>query len=386
MKLSRPAIPLLALAATFLMAGADRSHADGQAEAHTPAGFALPLPDPVFTFPGDHGSHPAFQLEWWYLTGHLRTEAGEEFGFQATFFRRAGETPQGPDPAGGAFASAPVYLAHMAVTDPGGRSFRFQERLNRAGWDARAATHTLDVANGNWSLRRLEGTADRFVLRGTVRGEASMDLTLEAVKPLVVFGERGVSRKAEDPSAASHYLTFPRLRATGSLRLDGIPRTVSGQAWMDHEFSSSQLGADQAGWDWASLQLTDGREVMVYRMRRLDGSTDPHSTLAWISGDGSVDQAGPDTFRWEPGDPWSSPHTGGRYPIRPRIHATDPATGKPVTFRLEPLLDGQELDGGLGGIPYWEGACRVRDADGREVGRAYLELTGYVRPVTGPLR
>ena len=371
---------LQSVAVAALTVAAGSPGAFGQAL--TPSGFAIPQPDPEFRFPRDHGSHPAFQIEWWYVTGHLQDDTGRDFGYQATFFRRAGPTPDGRT-TGGLFDSAPVFLAHMALTDVDGRTFRFQERLNRAGWDARASDRTLDVSNGNWSLRREPGDTDRFVLRGGVRAEAAFELVLEPAKPMVVFGRRGVSRKAADPSAASHYLTFTRLRTTGTLTRDGVAVPVTGESWMDHEYSSSQLGADQVGWDWASLQLADGREVMVYRMRRADGSTDPYSTLAWIGRDGTLTQSGPEAFRWEEGTPWTSPRTGGRYPVRPRIHVTDSEDGRAVVFRLEPRLEAQEIDGALGGVPYWEGACRVLGADGREIGRAYLELTGHVRPVTG---
>lgn len=223
-------------------------------------------------------------------------------------------------------------------------------------------------------------------LVGGIRAEVRWDLSLVPSKPLVVFGKDGVSRKGDDPSAASHYLTFPRLKVEGRWEYEGREQQVRGQAWMDHEFSSSQLTADQVGWDWASVQLNDGREVMAYRMRRRDGTTDRHSTLAWVDRDGRVTQWGPDRYRLEPIATWRSPRTGGEYPLGLILETEDPETGEAVVWRLEPLAVDQELSGAIGGVPYWEGACRVMDVSGRQVGEAFVELTGYAGDLAGRLR
>jgi predicted secreted hydrolase len=345
----------------------------------TAEGFAVPQAGYRFQFPRDHGSHPEFKLEWWYITGHLFAEGGRRFGYQATFFRSAA-----PDKSG------QLYLAHMALLDVRSGKFYHQERLNREGWDAGAATETLDVRNGPWTLRLMEpdgGTereggaetspvAERMELRGSVRADASFALTLTPEKPLVIFGENGVSRKGAEPTAASYYLTFPRLKAEGTLTLGEETFRVSGQSWMDHEISSSQLGAGQVGWDWVSVQLADGREIMFYRLRLNDGSSDPASTLTWIAADGGLTKS---DFGWEVLDTWTSAETGGVYPSRVRLTTTDPGSGKQVALTLEPLVKAQEITGSLGGIPYWEGACRVLAEDGREVGRAFMELTGYAK-------
>lgn len=355
----------------------------------TKDGFALPQAGHRFEFPRDHGSHPEFKIEWWYVTGHLYTEANRRFGFQATFFRRAGPLdnagtePVSPSPW---FRDDQIYLAHMAVLDVRSGRFRFQERLNRAGWNARAATNTLSVENGDWSLEWADPKTNRMELRGGIRGQAAFSLNLEPRKPLMVFGENGLSRKAAEPSAASYYLTFPRLGVEGSLRWGKESWPVRGQAWMDHEISSSQLGSDQVGWDWACLQFEDGREIMTYRMRRQDGSTDPFSTLAWVGRDGRVTQVGPSRFTWRNEANWKSPETGAVYPFPVRLETVDPETERPVQFRLVPLAPNQELNGGVGGIAYWEGACRVLDPSGREIGSAFLELTGYAGDLTDRFR
>ena len=354
--------------------------------------FALPQPGRIFQFPADHGSHPEYKIEWWYITGHLTSEGGQRHGFQATFFRRAGDrktntnTPsQSLAPLTSAtplFATDEFFLAHMAWLDVATATFRQEERLNRRGWDAQADTRKLQLRNGNWSLKDLgpdtNGTL-ALELRGGIQADLFWRMTLRPQKPLVVFGTNGVSRKAREPSAASHYLTFSRMSVSGELRRGSSSKTerIEGEAWMDHEISSSQLGQGQVGWDWTCIQFFDGRELMAYRMRRDDGSTDPFSTVAWIEADGRVSQWGPDRFTWRGEGQWKSPRSGGTYPATVLLSLPEPNGNPGPTLRIEPLCADQELSGGIGGVPYWEGACRVRDAQGKEVGRAFVEMTGY---------
>lgn len=345
-----------------------------ESPAQTAEGFALPQPGKVFEFPRDHGSHPDFKIEWWYVTGHLFAEDGRRFGFQATFFRQANKS-DGAETS--LFQHRQLHLGHMALLDAKTGRFLHEERLNRAGWDADSSVSTLDVRNGNWSLRLLDEATNRMALRGTFEGEASFELEMTPQKPLVVFGENSVSRKAALPSAASYYLTFPRLQCNGQLRLGGETLKVSGEAWMDHEISSSQLSSEQEGWDWAAIQLRDGREIMVYRLRLKKGGIDPHSTLSWVDAQSRVQTVKPDGFVWKPLSYWTSPVTKAKYPIRVEIETQDPATGKPMRLRLEPLAEAQEQTGALGGTAYWEGACRVLDEQGKEIGSAFLELAGY---------
>lgn len=338
-------------------------------------GYRLPTEHHAFVFPRDHGSHPEFKIEWWYLTGHLRVAGqADPFGFQATFFRYALQ-PQDRGSSPSSFGTNQLYLAHMALVDTRTGRFLHEERLNRNGWDAAAAVGHLDLQNGNWSLRG--GPDDTLALVGSIENHAAFTLSLTPRKPLVIFGRHGLSRKGREPSAASWYLTFPRLAVQGTLRLADTEHTVTGEAWMDHEISSSQLGSDQVGWDWASLRLADGREVMVYLLRTTAGPPDPNSTLAWVDRDGGLTHYGPARFTWTARRTWQSPVTGGRYPIDIDLATVDPATGKAITFRLRPLVDTQEMVGHLGGISYWEGACEVLDEQGRVVGEAYVELTGY---------
>lgn len=328
----------------------------------TPDGFALPQPNRKFTFPRDHASHPEFRTEWWYLTGHLDSAQGRRFGFQVTFFRQASRDPSNK--------VTHLYLAHAALLDAASGKFIHEERLNREGWDAFSSSTTLDVRNANWSLKLDEAT-NHLHVTATVKAEAVLKLDLDAAKPVVVFGKEGVSRKGISESAASHYLTFPRLKATGLVTIGTQNHEVTGEAWMDHEFSSSQLDEGQAGWDWAAIQLTDGREIMVYRMRRTDGSTDAASTFTWIEKDGTLRALKHDQFIWKSLTTWKSPHSQATYPNHVRIECEG------HLFELRPVVQDQEQGGEITGLPYWEGACDVLDAQGQVIGRAFLELAGY---------
>jgi predicted secreted hydrolase len=347
-------------------------------ENRTTDGFSLPQPGHVFSFPRDYGSHDDFKIEWWYITGHLFGTDGGRYGFQATFFRSAAIQPKGV--AAGtnlpAFGNDTIYLAHMALLDVTRGKFVHQQRLNRRGWDAMSATDHLNMRNGNWWLRMTDTNRLTMTLQGSVRGQAEFRLELTPSKPLVVFGKNSVSQKAADPSAASYYLTFPRLGASGQVVWGTSTNEVRGQAWMDHEISSSQLGTNQSGWDWCCLQFTNNREIMAYRMRRQDGSQDDYSTLSWVDAQGNVTQLPSASFRMETVRTWRSPQTGAVYPVEIRLKTIDATTGQPVVFLLQPLAEDQEL-AGEGRLAYWEGACRVRDEQGAEIGSAYLELTGY---------
>lgn len=376
-----PGVALAAARLTLAALAADPSDPPPAEPATTPEGFRLAAPGYDFQFPRDHGSHPDFKLEWWYLTGHFGDDQEEpRYGFQATFFR-VGRTPGAarPPEANPAFGTHQWYLAHMALVDGQRQRFVHEERFQRENWDAWAAVGDLEVRNGNWSLQRDQASeaGESLRLRGSVLATARWDLRLTPTKPRVIFGKEGVSRKGANPSAASLYITFPRLALQGTLDYEGRRVEVRGEAWMDHEISSSQLDEQQTGWDWASIQLEDGREIMLYLLRLDHGRFDPHSRLYWIDRASRLTEITPDAFRWEPRDFWQSEVTGTRYPTSFDLTVTDPENGQPVTFRLSPVIPQQEMVGRLSGIHYWEGACRVIGTSGKTLGRAYVELTGY---------
>ena len=348
-----------------------------QLHAVTHEDFSIPQEGYHFSFPRDYGSHDDFKTEWWYITGHLFTDKGKRLGFESTFFRTAFKPSlEGQRKKQNNFDDQTIFFADMALLDVKQQQFLYQRRWNRNGWDAFASEKKLDLQNGNWSLVMNDSIKNIMTLSGSIRGDASFQLTLTPQKPLVIFGKNSVSRKGDDPTALSYYMTFPRLQVEGTLLNGTQQEHVHGEAWMDHEVSSSQLASNQVGWDWCSLQMKEGREIMAYRMRRTDGTQDPFSTLTWIDPEGKLTAFSGKEFSMEPVRYWKSQVTHNGYPISMRLHTIDPKNNQPVTFLLVPLAENQELVGN-NGLSYWEGACRVLDQSNQEVGSAFLELTGY---------
>jgi len=346
----------------------------------TAEGFRVPQPGAELHFPEDHGSHPDFKIEWWYLTGHLLSESGRRFGFQATFFRRAREA-SAEDETDPAFALDQVYLAHLALSDPGGDAFHFEEKISREGWDAWARSGKLDLRNGSWTLKGNFDDHPKLRLQGGIGTDVRLEMELEPEKPLVRFGEDGTSRKGPSSESRSYYLSFTRLGTSGTIMVGDESLKVAGSSWMDHEIASSQLEPGYTGWDWVAIQLADGWEVKAYLLRMENERISPFSALIWIDPEGKTYPGGPEKFTWEKRSWWKSPHTGTRYPVGPEITGTHPLTGEPVSFRIIPVMEDQELV--LPGTTYWEGAGTVLDASGREIGRSYLELVGYAGPIEG---
>jgi predicted secreted hydrolase len=355
------------------------SHAEENPPAFTAEGFRVPQPDAPLEFPRDHASHPDFKIEWWYLTGHLSTDSGRRFGYQATFFRTALKQPS--EQTESSFGASQLFLTHMALTDIKAGKFLFEERLARGGWDAWAKIKRLDVRNGNWSLETITDDVSEMRLQASVESDASWSLSLKPEKPLIRFGEDGTSRKGPDPEARSYYLSFTRLATSGTVTIDGQTHAVTGSSWMDHEIASNQLDPAYVGWDWIAIQLIDGWEVKAYLLREADGTPSPYSALMWIDPNGKVYYSGVSDFIWKKEKFWESPATQARYPNAPEIRTRHPLSGQEATFIFLPLLDHQELN--LPGTTYWEGAGRIVDAAGEEVGSAYLELVGYAGEIEG---
>jgi len=329
-----------------------------------------------FEFPRDFGSHPEFKIEWWYITGHLTSEDGQRYGYQATFFRLSSDSE--PPTNGHQRSSLDLHLAHMALLDPKDKTFYHQERLQKNPWMAYAKTGDMDLKNGNWKLRRLKGTMTaEFELQGSILADISLNLKLTARKPMTLFGDEGYSRKGENPKAASYYMTFTRLQTTGTLRLKGKSFQVQGWSWMDHEISSSQLEQDQVGWDWVSIRLNDGRDIMAYRMRTTEEKADPYSTFAWVDIDGNASHQALQDDMWRVVRRWTSPETKNTYPVEIELSLPDHKSNNVFRAHLVPLSDDQEMLGLISGIEYWEGACDVIDLEGNQIGEAYMELTGY---------
>ncbi|HEU4617482.1 MAG TPA: carotenoid 1,2-hydratase, partial [Gammaproteobacteria bacterium] len=245
-------------------------------------GFEKALVPRRFEFPADYGSHPTFRTEWWYFTGNLFASGGRHFGFELTFFRFA-LAPQAPA-SPSAWATNQVYMAHFAVTDTDSGRLLAEERLSRGALGlAGAEANPFKVWVEDWSARAAD---DGFRLAAN-GSKIAIDLELDSVKPPVAQGDAGLDRKGPEPGNASYYYSLTRLDARGTVSVKGETAGVRGSAWMDREWSTSALSAEDEGWDWFALQLSDGRDVMYYRLRRKDGSASPFSGGSLVAADGS---------------------------------------------------------------------------------------------------
>ncbi len=370
---------LLALRTLWPLAATDRVASAGTSLQTGPApalsGFARVTRPRPFSLPLDHGPHYEYQTEWWYFTGNLTAADGRPFGFQLTFFRR-GLSP-GPPPSGPGLSSNQVYLAHLALTDVEGRRHPFIERLSRgaaglAGATADPASVWLEDWWASWNHGSWRLAATDF------ESGVSLELTLHPEKTLVAHGRGGVSPKSDQPGNASYYVSYTRLAARGRIGLGRLRLEVDGAAWFDHEWGTSALGTEAVGWDWLSLQLDDGRELMLFRIRRADGSVERVSSGTLVQADGRSSRLAGDDVRLEVRRHWTSPATGARYPVGWRVAV--PSAG--LDLLVEPRLDEQEL---RAAFVYWEGAVQVSGTgNGRPLtGRGYVELTGYGRSLRG---
>jgi predicted secreted hydrolase len=327
-------------------------------------------------FPADHGPHLDYQTEWWYYTGNLVSDKGQRFGYQLTFFRRSLAPPAMRAERESSWAADQVYMAHFALTDvAGGRHQGFERFTRGAAGLAGAQAVPYRVWLEDWSVEELE--------LGVVRMQAeqdglALDLVLVDSKGPILQGERGYSPKGPQPGNASYYYSLSRLETSGAVRVAGEVYSVSGLSWMDHEWSTGALTADQVGWDWFSVQMDGGGDLMLFQLRKEDGSIDSFSSGTLIAPDGSTRHLGRDEFEIRVEDTWRSPQTGADYPARWTV--TVPAAD--LTLQVEPYLADQEL---TVSYAYWEGTVRV---EGQRAGRAirgqgYVELTGYAGSMQG---
>ncbi len=335
------------------------------------AGYARALEPRDFVFPVDHGAHPDFRTEWWYVTNNLFAADGRRFGVHFTVFRSALAPPTPAVDTLGGWATRQVYMGHFAVADVRNERFREGERFTRgAAGLAGARSEPLRVWMDDWALEQVGDSV--FPLRLVARHEgAEVDLRLEPAKPRILQGDRGLSQKGDEPGNASYYYSYSRLRTSGVVVLDGDTIPVEGQSWMDREWSTSALDSTQAGWDWFALQLEDGRDLMVYRLRGRDGSTEPLSKGVVVAEDGAVTHLDAPDFSLEVLEGWTSPIDGSEYPSVWRVRVP----GEEIDLRVTPVLRDQEMDVT---VRYWEGAVDLADgASGAPAGRGYVELTGY---------
>jgi len=351
------------------------------AGAHVPAQEEKPVwkpaePGYTFQFPQDYFNHEDYQTEWWYYTGNLKSADGRRFGFELTFFRQGVARA----PGGAAWFVNDLWMANMALSDISGQRFYHEERLNRSGPAlAGVDAHSGLVWNGNWQAHiapqdeELRGIGDNF----------GFSLNLAPAKPPTVQGQNGVSRKAQGEGYASHYFSLTRLITSGSIQLEGKTYKVDGSSWMDHEFFTGSMAADESGWDWLSAQLKDGTELMLYRLRHKDGSIDPYSSGSYVDAGGKTTFLSAKDFTMSPETAnaseniWTSPQTKAAYPLKWRVSIPRLR----MEFDVTTPLKNQELTNNFG-PSYWEGAI---DASGSRDnspldGTGYLEMTGYAEP------
>jgi predicted secreted hydrolase len=377
-----------------------RGEGDAEEVTRTPeAAFVPAAPGYAWSFPRDHFAHPGYRTEWWYFTGIIEEEpaaaaaagrggAARRFGYQLTFFR-VGLLPARP-PFDSALATADAVMVHAAVTELDTGRHHFAEVLWRAapplgafpappgpGAAPPAGPAPAPVAwalappgtDGRWSLSLAGEHAFASAARAAGFG---FELSARATRPPLFQGPGGFSRKADAEGHASLYYSLTRMETAGTLDLGGERLRVRGTSWMDREFGSSQLAPAQVGWDWFALRLDDGRDLMLYTLRRADGARDfEKGTLR--SADGRVTFLARGDFEVRATGAWTSPRTRATYPAGWEVHVP----GHGIRVRVEPWVAAQENVARLPGLHYWEGAVQVLGADGARTGEGYVELTGY---------
>ncbi len=323
-------------------------------------------------FPRDHGAHPNFRTEWWYFTGNLQDDQARRFGYQLTIFRQGLQFT--PAQAQSKWAVRDFYFGHFTISDLSAGQFHVAERVTRGALgEAKAGTDRMDVALGPWSIEQGAGETYHLVAR---EADLAIDFEEHPLKPLVLEGVKGLSRKAEGVGQASYYYSYPRLATTGQLSVGGATYAVTGTSWFDHEFSTSMLGEDQVGWDWFCVQLDNHEELMLYAMRDKSGAMDPVSEGTWVKADGTAERLVPGSFSIEKTGTWTSPKSGAVYPAG--WHVVVP--GHQADLRISPAMADQELHlTKMGTLDYWEGACTMTGTVGMAAvkGVGYTELTGY---------
>lgn len=361
-------IKCIASATTWFALGFLAAIARGDAPTTQP-GFLEARSPRTWSFPRDHGRHDGFKTEWWYFTGNLRDPGGRRFGYQLTFFRTA--LTAGPTSRPSQWATSDLYFSHAAVSDIAGNSFVAHDRLERGRVGLAWASDTaLEVNLLDWSAQS-EAKGIRLQAR---EKDMEIDLLCAGGRGPVLEGPGGVNAKGREPGQASYYYSMTRLETTGTLKVAGQSFSIAGLSWMDHEFSSNALGKQQVGWDWMGLQLKNGTDLMIYRLRDQSGASDYLSGTV-IETDGTPRYLSSDAIAILSSRPWKSPQTGGNYPQEWKLQID----GR-EQFTVKSLMPGQELTtGNSTKVNYFEGAAAVLDARGNEVGEGYLEMTGYAK-------
>jgi len=343
--------------------------------------FKRALPGRTFSFPQDHFSHPEFKTEWWYYSGHLLTQEKKSYGYQLTFFRTGlnRETKQRSK-----WSIQDLYFAHLAITDESKKKFGYLEKISRGSLGEAGALpykpseKTFRIWIEDWAI---EGTGPEMQSHSLKAGNKNfgIELLLVPEKNPVIHGQNGISQKAEGEGYASHYYSISRFKTEGKILLQHKEIPVQGISWMDHEFGSAQLREYQAGWDWFSIQLANGMELMFYQIRWKDGKVDPYSSGTIVFPDGTHLHLTKKEFQIEVLDQWKSPKSNAVYPSKWKIKVP----GHQIELALSPTVKGQELiTKESTRVTYWEGSVKVEGKyQGSSIdGLGYAELTGYAEP------
>jgi predicted secreted hydrolase len=332
--------------------------------------------------PRDLYAHADAQTEWWYYTGHMQTASGRRFGFELVFFKRRTDLDRfGVVPL--RLIANPLYLAHFALTDESRGRFRYEHRKSANGpFDAPALTGAgrYFLRLGDWTVREAHGL---HLLRATLGDDLVFEAALRPAKPAALNGREGVGVSFKDHGEASRYFSYTRMAAEGDITWHGETEHFTGEAWMDREFGTWRTTDNQKGWDWFSVQLSTGAELMVYHIRDAAGRPSGFSSGTYVDAEGKATHLSREDFELTPTEHWKSPHTGATYPSGWRLSVPRFA----VDISVTPVLKDQELDTrGTTMIVYWEGACTVsgRHGDSDATGRAYVELVGYDRSHESP--
>jgi predicted secreted hydrolase len=337
-------------------------------------------------FPKDHGAHPDYRTEWWYYTGNLRSEAGDQYGFQLTFFRSR-ISPPGAEKKWprrpSAWRTPQVYLAHAAVSDIAGQQHRQAEAVSRAALGMAGVNqsgHHTEVFLKDWSIQM---GSDRHILK-VVAADFSYELIFKPAKAVILHGDGGYSLKGSTPERASCYYSFSRLAGQGSLTIGDDTIAVSGSGWMDHEFSTALLEPGITGWDWFSLQLSNQTELMIFLLRTQDGLLHPASGGTLIHPDGQARHLAGRDFKVAVLDTWRSRQSQARYPARWRLQIASLSLDLTVTSKL-PDQEMRTMDST--GVTYWEGSVSLQGTQNKQPlkGEGYVELTGYAGALDAPL-
>jgi predicted secreted hydrolase len=344
--------------------------------------FKRALPGKTFSFPRDHFSHPEFRTEWWYYSGHLNDQQKRSYGYQLTFFRTGLKRETKNQKSKWAIQN--LYFAHLALTDESRKKFQYREKIHRGSLDeAGASDKTFRVWIEDWSLEgKGPGMREHFLKAGG--RDFGVELTLTPEKEPVIHGQNGISQKAEGEGYASHYYSITRLKTKGKIFLKDRELPVQGASWMDHEFGSAQLRNYQVGWDWFSIRLENGTDLMLYQLRHRDGKIDPYSSGTIIFPDGSQRHLPLTEFQIEVLDRWKSKKSGASYPSGWRVKVPKDQ----IDLLLTPTLKDQELiTEASTRVTYWEGSVKIEGKyKGDPVkGLGYVELTGYAKPLTGKI-